>query len=263
MDGRQYFPNYGGNYQQVPEFSGAGYGRGYNVPGNYFVPGSNAGKASAIFCFLLRAVPTFVWWQFTKWRLLYAVAPQHLGGPLGGPGMHTNFGQQNEDPALFVTFDEEEDDFPLANRQVIGRSQPMQPRRQPPQGNTTSQSAAANRQQPPAGPGPRPPARPASAGPTVEPGRKFSAAEQELEELKRRIAEKEKQMKAKRQTGQGFTGAPVRSRPNPAHGPVLRGLHRKQPLADNPLQDTREADLFLQQVASELPAGISSCLVQC
>ena len=172
--------------------------------------------------------------------------------------MHTNFGQQTEDPALFVTFDEEEDDFPVANRQVVARSQPVQARRQPPQGNTTSQAAAANRQQPLAGFGPRPPARPSSAGPSVEPGKKLSAAEQELEELKRRIAEKEKQMKAKRQTGQGFTSAPVRSRPNPAHGPVLRGLHRKHPLADKPPQDTREADLFLQQVAKELPAGICS-----
>lgn len=170
--------------------------------------------------------------------------------------MHTNYGQQNEDPALFVTFDEEEDDFPIANRQVMARSQPMQARRQPPQGNPTSQAAAAKRQQPPAGPAPRPSARPSSAGPNVEPGKKLSAAEQELEELKRRIAEKEKQMKAKRQTGQGFGGAPVRSRPNPAHGPVLRGLHRKQPLADKPPQDNREADLFLQQVAKELPAGI-------
>lgn len=262
MDGRQYFPNYGGNYQQVPEFSGAGYGRGYNVPGNYFVPGSNAGKASAIFAFFQEPCQCLCSGTSHLGDYRFAVAPQHLGGPLGGPSMHTNFSQQNEDPALFVTFDEEEDDFPLANRQVLGRSQPMQPRRQPIQGNTTSQ-AAANRQQPPAGLGPRPPARPASAGPSVEPGRKFSAAEQELEELKRRIAEKEKQMKAKRQTGQGFTGAPVRSRPNPAHGPVLRGLHRKQPLADKPPQDTREADLFLQQVASELPAGMCSCLVQC
>lgn len=172
--------------------------------------------------------------------------------------MHANFGQQKEDPALFVTFDEEEDDFPAANRQVMARGQPTQARRQAPQGNITSHLAAANRQQPPAGTGPRPPARPSSAGPSAEPGKKLSAAEQELEDLKRRIAEKEKQMKAKRQTGQGFTGAPVRSRPNPAHGPVLRGLHRKQPLTDKPTHDTREADLFLQQVAAELPAGVCS-----
>ena len=187
-----------------------------------------------------------------------AVTSQQLGGPQ--LGMHANFGQQKEDPALFVTFDEEEDEFPVANRQVMARGQPMQARRQAPQGNITSHLAAANRQQPPAGTGPRPPARPSSAGPSAEPSKKLSAAEQELEDLKRRIAEKEKQMKAKRQTGQGFTGAPVRSRPNPAHGPVLRGLHRKQPLPDKPTHDTREADLFLQQVAAELPAGIWSHL---
>ena len=261
MDGRQYFQNYGGNYQQVPDFNATGYGRGYGVPGSYFIPGSNAGiYISVIFCVLQRAMLTFV--ASRRCSLIEfqnsTVAPQQLSGPLGGPGLHTNYGQQNEDPALFVTFDEEEDDFPVANRQVMARSQPMQTRRQRPQGNSTSQAAAANRQQPPAGPGPRQPARPSSAGPSVEPGKKPSAAEQELEELKRRIAEKEKQMKAKRQTGQGFIGAPVRSRPNPAHGPVLRGLHRKQPLADKPPQDTLEADLFLQQVAKELPAGICS-----
>ena len=205
-------------------------------------------------------MPTSVAWRLWLHIEFHrsAVAPQQLAASLGGPGLHTNYGQQNEDPALFVTFDEEEDDFPITNRQVMARSQPMQARRQHAQGNTTSQAAAANRQQPPVNTGPRQPTRPSSAGPTVEPGKKLSAAEQELEELKRRIAEKEKQMKAKRQTGQGLTGAPVRSRPNPAHGPVLRGLHHKQPLADKPPQNTREADLFLQQVAKELPAG--SCL---
>lgn len=170
--------------------------------------------------------------------------------------MHTNFSQQIEDPALFVTFDEEEDDFPVANRQVMAGSQPMQARRQPSQGNLNVQLSAASRQQPSTGTGARLPARPSSAGPGLEPGRKLSAAEQELEDLKRRIAEKEKQMKAKRQMGQGFTGAPVRSRPNPAHGPVLRGLHRKQPSTEKPTQDTSEADLFLKQVAAELPEGL-------
>lgn len=183
-----------------------------------------------------------------------AVGPQQLSGPQ--PGVHTSFGQQTEDPALFVTFDEEEDDFPVANRQAMAVSQPMHARRQPPQGIMNVQLAAANRQQPPAGAGHRPPARPSSAGPSAEPGKKLSAAEQELEDLKRRIAEKEKQMKAKRQMGQGITGAPVRSRPNPAHGPVLRGLHRKQHSIEQPTQDTSEADLFLKQVAAELPAGI-------
>lgn len=43
MDGRQYFPNYGGNYQQTPEFNATGYGRGFGVPGSYFMPGSNPG----------------------------------------------------------------------------------------------------------------------------------------------------------------------------------------------------------------------------
>ena len=43
MDGRQYFPNYGATYQQVPEFNATGYGRGYGVPASYFMPGSNAG----------------------------------------------------------------------------------------------------------------------------------------------------------------------------------------------------------------------------
>ena len=49
MDGRQYFSAYGGNFQQVPDFSGVGYGRGYGMPGNYFMPGPNAGAVSAIF----------------------------------------------------------------------------------------------------------------------------------------------------------------------------------------------------------------------
>lgn len=43
MDGRQFFPGFSGNIQQVPEFNAAGYGRGYGVPGSYFMPGSNAG----------------------------------------------------------------------------------------------------------------------------------------------------------------------------------------------------------------------------
>ncbi len=90
-----------------------------------------------------------------------------------------------------------------------------------------------------------------SAGPV----KTLSSAEQELEDLKRRIADKERQMKAKRQTGQGYSGVPARSRPNPAHGPVLRGLHRKQPPMDAAAESTQEADLFLKQVAAELPAS--------
>lgn len=43
MDGRQFFPNYGGNYQQLSDFNATGYGRGYGVPGSFFMPGSNAG----------------------------------------------------------------------------------------------------------------------------------------------------------------------------------------------------------------------------
>ena len=187
---------------------------------------------------------------------LIAVAPQQLGVPQ--PGMHTNFGSQpNEDPALFVTFDEEEDDFSIAGRQVATRSQPMQGRRQPPHTNSNAQPTAASKQQPSASSVSRPPARPSSAGPSSGPTKSLSAAEQELESLKRRIAEKEKQMKAKRQTGQGYSGVPVRSRPNPAHGPVLRGLHCKQPATETAASNSSEAETFLKQVAAELPSDSS------
>ena len=50
----------------------------------------------------------------------------------------------------------------------------------------------------------------------------------------------------------GFGGMPARSRPNPAHGPILRGLHRKPPI-DPPSQGSKEADLFLKKMAAELP----------
>ena len=158
-----------------------------------------------------RAVPTFVQWHFTHWRLsfcsgttaswwtarwtwyAYKLWPAERGSSLirnfrrGGGRLSScqpsGSGTQSADASKAAAYSKQ---------------------------HHLSQSAAANRQQPPAGLGPRPPSRPALAGPNVEPGRKFSAAEQELEELKRRIAEKEKQMKAKRQTGQGFTGAPVR-----------------------------------------------------
>ena len=195
---------------------------------------------------------------------MHAVPPQQLGGPQ--TGMHTSFGsQQIEDPALFVTFDEEDDEFPVGNRQ-LARSQPVQVRRQPPQlppqHNTMPQLPAGNRQQPVAGTTARASARPASAGPSGGPGKTLSAAEQELEDLKRRIAEKEKQMKAKRQTGQGYSSMPVRSRPNPAHGPVLRGLHRQQSASSS--QNSPDAEAFLKQVAAELPpAALGSCRDSC
>ena len=48
MDGRQYFPGYGGPYQPVPDFNATGYGRGYGVPGSYFMAGPSAGMAAAI-----------------------------------------------------------------------------------------------------------------------------------------------------------------------------------------------------------------------
>ena len=53
MDGRQYFPGYGGSYQQAPEFSAAAYSRGYGLPGNYFMAGSAPGVVLAIFLVLL------------------------------------------------------------------------------------------------------------------------------------------------------------------------------------------------------------------
>lgn len=187
---------------------------------------------------------------------LLTVAPQQFGAPQ--PGLHATFGSQpNEDPALFVTFDDEDDDYSIPGRQINARSQPMQGRRQPPQINANAQPAAANRQLPNTGTASRPPARPSSAGATAGPTKSLSAAEQELEDLKRCIAEKEKQMKAKRQTGQGYSGMPVRSRPNPAHGPVLRGLHRKQPATEIPAEHSTEAETFLKQVAAELPSETS------
>ena len=158
--------------------------------------------------------------------------------------------QAAEDPALFVTFEEEDEDFPSTSRAAIARNQPMPFRRQPSQ-NAIGTQAANNRQQPPGGTAPQAPNRASSAGPV----KTVSSAEQELEDLKRRIADKERQMKAKRQTGQGYSGVPTRSRPNPAHGPVLRGLHRKQPPMDAAAVSTQEADLFLKQVAAELPAS--------
>jgi len=178
---------------------------------------------------------------------ILAAATQQLGG--SASGMYTSFGNQPaEDPALFVTFEEEDDDFPSSNRAAVARSQPMPARTQAVQPSVGAQ-AANSRQQPPAGNMSSVPSRAPSAGPV----KTLSAAEQELEDLKRRIAEKERQMKAKRQTGQGYSGMPVRSRPNPAHGPILRGLHRKQPAVEEASQSTREADLFLKQVAAELP----------
>jgi len=158
--------------------------------------------------------------------------------------------QAAEDPALFVTFEEEDEEFPSSSRAAVARSQPMPFRRQPSQ-NAIGTQAANNRQQPPGGTVPQAPNRASSAGPV----KTLSSAEQELEDLKRRIADKERQMKAKRQTGQGYSGVPARSRPNPAHGPVLRGLHRKQPPMDAAAESTQEADLFLKQVAAELPAS--------
>lgn len=181
---------------------------------------------------------------------LIVATTQQLGGSV--PTIRMSFGTQPaEDPALFVTFEEEEDDFPSTNRAAVARSQPMPGRRLPPQISAAAQPAANSRQQPPAGTG----STTSSRAPGTGAGKTLSGAEQELEDLKRRIAEKERQMKAKRQTGQGYSGMPVRSRPLPAHGPVLRGLHRKQPSTDGPALGTQEADLFLQQVAAELPSS--------
>ncbi|KAL0033603.1 hypothetical protein WJX79_007018 [Trebouxia sp. C0005] len=221
MDGRQYFPgNYGGNYQQASDFNAASYPHVYQgMLGNYFAPGP------------------------------HAATTQQLGGP--ALSTHMQFANQAaEDPALFVTFEEEDEDFPSTSRAAVARRQQMPFRRQPSQSAIGTQ-AANSRQQPPAGTVPQAPNRASSAGPV----KTLSSAEQELEDLKRRIADKERQMKAKRQTGQGYSGVPARSRPNPAHGPVLRGLHRKQPPKNAAAESTQEADLFLKQVAAELPAS--------
>ena len=197
-------------------------------------------------CFESKNVPESVLVQ-----LLYisAATTQQLGGP--APSTHMQFANKAaEDPALFVTFEEEDEDFPSTSHAAVARSQPMSFRRQAPQ-NAIGTQAANNRQQPPGGTVPQAPNRASSAGPV----KTLSSAEQELEDLKRRIVDKEQQMKAKRQTGQGFSGVPARSRPNPAHGPVLRGLHRKQSPTDPAAVSTKEADLFLKQVAAELPAS--------
>ena len=181
--------------------------------------------------------------------MTHAGTTQQLGG--SAPDMHMPFASQPaEDPALFVTFEEEDEDFPSNNRAAVARPQQMPSRRQPTQ-QPAGTHTANSRQQPGAGAVSKPQVRATSAGPV----KTLSAAEQELEDLKRRIADKERQMKAKRQTGQGYSGMPARSRPNPAHGPVLRGLHRKQPPSDSAAQSTQEADLFLKQVAAELPGN--------
>lgn len=49
MEGRQYFPGYGGTYQPVPDFNATGYSRGYGVPGSYFMAGPTAGMVALIF----------------------------------------------------------------------------------------------------------------------------------------------------------------------------------------------------------------------
>ena len=183
--------------------------------------------------------------------------PQQMGGTI--PGLNLPFGAQPslqipEDPSLYVNFDDEETDFSMARR--IPVSYPQQAQRRP----ATALAEPTRSLPTPTGAASLPQSRPASAG-AAKP---VSAADKELAELKRRIAEKEQQMKAKRQSAQSSAAANL-TKFNPAHGPVLRGLHRKQsPVPEN--SSEQQIDLFLKEVAADLPAkpsGASAASQDC
>ena len=180
---------------------------------------------------------------------MFTVPGQQLGGHPSGLRLPFS-SQQAEDPALFVNFDDDDEDFAMNSRAAVARNQAMNVRRPAPQMQASMQPPNMSRQQQMGGSVATLPMHSSNS----HPSRNMSAAEQELEDLKRRIAEKERQMKAKRQGSQGFGGMPARSRPNPAHGPILRGLHRKPPI-DPPSQVSKEADLFLKNMAAELPTS--------
>ena len=179
-----------------------------------------------------------------------AVMHQQMGGSI--PGLTLPFSSQaglqmTEDPSLYVNFDDEDSDFPNGRR--IAVTYPQQPQKRP--------GAATAQINPPIHPSTSsaslPQSRPASTGAT----KSANAADQELADLKRRIAEKEKQMQAKRQSVQGNagtnTGASNIAKFNPAHGPVLRGLHRKQSSGIDKSNE-QQVDSFLKEIAADLPA---------
>ena len=173
---------------------------------------------------------------------------QQLGGTI--PGLTVSYGSQSsiqlaEDPSLYVNFDDEDEEFPAGRRVAVSYDQ--QPQRRPvtaaPQSNPPSRLRQSTNS------ASLPQSRPASATAKLVVG---TAADQELENLRRRIAEKERQIKAQRQSAQGNAGANNVAKINPALGPVLRGLHRKQsPVAED---TTKQVDAFLKEVASRLPA---------
>ena len=176
-----------------------------------------------------------------------AVMSHQLGGTI--PGLNHSFGSQPllnlaEDPSLYVNFDDEDEDFPAGPRGTVTYDQ--QPQRRP-----ATAAAALNppsRLRQATHSASAPPIRPSSAA-AVNPV-PANAADQELENLRRRIAEKERQIKAQRQSVQGGTNNVARI--NPALGPVLRGLHRKpSPVAED---TSKQVDAFLKEVASGMPA---------
>lgn len=172
---------------------------------------------------------------------------QQLGATI--PGLTHTYGSQSglqipEDPSLYVNFDDEDEDFQTGRRVAVNYDQQRQRDSAPAQPNPPSRVRQATNS------ASLPQSRP-SSGAAIK-SVSGTAADQELENLRRRIAEKERQIKAQRQSAHSNTGAKHVARLNPALGPVLRGLHRKQsPVADD---TSKQVDAFLKEVS----AGVSA-----